>query len=156
MDFSDCSLDKPSHYPLTSRRNATTLSLAWLTWLLSWQHVLCHISFSTLKLTNFSHKKQESYTFYHFNMIIISLHLIIKSEICIHNSGIIYRNCKLLYKYVSICIAITINLNNVSFFSPKFPCESLFLLLYIIFMLLDIHCLRHESHNMFINISPSP
>ena len=86
-------------------------------------------------------------------MIIISLHLIIKSEICIHNSRIIYRNCKLLCKYVSICIAIT-NLNNVSFSSPKFPRESLFPLLYII-MLLDTHCLRHESHKVFINICNS-
>lgn len=121
-----------------SRRNATTLTLAWLTWLLSWQHVLCHISFSTLKLTNFSHKKCKNPI--HFTTLIwLSYHFTWLSR-DLHNSRIIYRNCKLLYKYVSICIAITINLNNVSFSSPKFPCESLFPLLYII-MLLDTHAL---------------
>ena len=59
----------------------------------------------------------------------------------------------MLYKYVSICIAITINLNIVSFFSPKFPCESLFSLLYIITMLLDTHCLRHESHIIVLGMN---
>lgn len=122
--------------------------------------------FPTLKLTNLSKKKknpQEFHAYQHFNtwLFIISLHLILMSEICIHYSGIIYINCKLLYKYklsppLLIIIIIIIIHNNLSFSLQDLPVNHHFLIYTQSgTALLDPHCPMPEYHNLLWTFFPN-